>query len=158
MKIRFLTGPKSGQTDHVENNSTTQTLINLGHIEVVTEAPPAPLPVSFGVIFGYHNSGATLQTTCPTCHRTDHYVGKPDRETIARDFLPFLCVHANGVEVPEQTRLAYSGAWRFTTFAGPGTRGEVSQNTLANAPHWVEKDGAIVPMAEPEGWDAWKRH
>jgi hypothetical protein len=158
MKIRFLTGPKSGQTDHVENNSTTQTLINLGHIEIVTEAPPAPLPVSFGVIYGVQNSGATLQANCPTCHRQDHYVGKPDKKAIASLLLPFLCVHFRGVEVPEATRLAYASAWRFQTFAGPGTGGAVSPNTPDNAPHWVEKDGAIVPEPEPTYWDNWRKH
>jgi hypothetical protein len=156
MKIRFLSGPNAGKVDHAPIHSQEiELLIKAGIVEVLHEAPPAPLPVSFGIIFGYKNAGATLQANCPTCHRTDLYVGKPDRETIASNFLRFLCVHFKGVEVPEQQRAAYSQAWRPV----PGIAGinVLSKNTLDSAPHWVEKDGAIVPTPAPKGWDAWKK-
>jgi hypothetical protein len=157
MKIRYLQGPSIGQTAHVENNSTTQLLINLGHVEVVTEAPPAPLPVSFGVLYGYLNAGASLQASCPTCGRTEYYVGKPDKETIAKNLLTFLCVHFKSAEVPEQILASYAKAWRPV----PGLAGStapVSANTPGNSPHWEvdKKSGAIVPMPAPKDWNHWK--
>lgn len=111
MKIRYLTGPNAGQTAHVPNDQNTQLLINLGSIEIVTEAPPAPLPVEFGLIHGFTEKRCTLRITCPNCKRTDYYVGRPDKESLARDLFPRLCVHAKVTEVPEATRKAYADAW-----------------------------------------------
>lgn len=143
MKIRYLTGPRIGQTAHVENNSTTETLINLGHIEVVTETP-APMIPFFGIILGVHNAGATLQATCPTCKRTEYYVGRPDKESIANGFLPYLCTHFKGMEVPEETRATFVQAWRPGNFIAPGTRGEPSANTVDNPIRYgVDETGRV---------------
>jgi hypothetical protein len=153
MKIRFLSGPNAGRVDHAPQSQETELLIKAGVVEIVTDTPK-PLPVHFGIVLGVQNLNSSLQATCPTCKRTDYYVGRPDKETIARNFLPYLCAHFKGVEVPEHTRLAYLESWQ----PAPLMRGQnvVSKNTPDNAPHYEVVDGVILPMPKPKGWDAWK--
>ena len=152
MKIRFLSGPNAGKIDHAPISQETDLLIKAGLVEVVHEEPAPPAPPSFGVLYGYRNAGASLQATCPNCHRLDYFVGEPKREIIAERFIKFLCVHFRGAEVPEQVLVQYADAWRYQTFAAPGTRGAVSKNTPDGAPHYHVVDGAIAPCPPPKGW------
>jgi hypothetical protein len=42
MKVLFKTGPRAGETTHVERNAQNQVLIDCGFLELVPDAPPAP--------------------------------------------------------------------------------------------------------------------
>jgi hypothetical protein len=154
MQIRFLSGPNAGKVDHAPIHSQEiELLIKAGIVEVLHEAPPKPLPPSFGLIHGLQSAGCTLQASCPTCKRADFYVGRPDKETIAGNFFPYLCVHFAGVELPEHTRAAYSQAWRPV----PGLAGSKAAPSGTTERYVAEIDGVICPVPKPKGWDSWKK-
>lgn len=156
MKIRFLSGPNAGKIDHAPVSQETDLLIKAGLVEVINDSAE-PLPPTFGVIFGVQNAGATLCATCPPCKRTEYYVGRPDKESIEKNFLPYLCAHFKGAEVPEPVREKYRGAWRYQILAAPGqySTQPPSGNTEK---HVAEVDGCLVPVATPKDWDWHKKH
>jgi hypothetical protein len=158
MYIEYLPpSPKAPAQEHV-SREIGGPLVAAGFAKEVQPPTKPPKPPTFGVLHGYRNEGATLQANCETCHRIDYFVGEPKQEVIAEQFIKFLCVHFRGAKVPEHTLAAYAGAWRFQTFAGPGTRGKVSGNTPDNAPHWENVNGVIAPTPEPKNWDWHKKH
>jgi len=112
MYIEFLApSPKAGQQEHVAREIGAS-LIVAGFAKEITQAPP-PAKVTFGVFKGgMETTPIALSCTCYTCGRQDHYIGAPDKESLARDFFARLCIHAKSLELPESVRADYAQQYK----------------------------------------------
>ena len=101
MQIRFLTGPRKGQTDHAERSPQTKLMIDAGMIEVVPPPPPAPLKPTWSV--GPNDHGKiVLQLALPTGEVIRY--GR-DAESIDATFRKG---YAHCLPVPERILAAYA--------------------------------------------------
>lgn len=116
MYIEFLApSPKAGQQEHVAREIGAS-LIVAGFAKEIPQAPPTP-KITFGVFKGGMDATPiALSCTCYTCGRQDHYIGAPDKESIARGFLARLCIHAKAFEVPENVRADYARQYNPSPF------------------------------------------
>jgi len=73
MKVKFLSGPRTGETAHVEKNQTTQLLIDAGMLEVIPDAAPA---VRFGIGIAAPSDWVYLYANY--LNRTEVYAGPPE--------------------------------------------------------------------------------
>lgn len=99
--------PKAGTSEHV-SRETANALIAAGFAVEIQPAPIPLKPVEYGVFKGaLQNTPVALYCRCATCGRRDDYIGTPDAESIAVNFVSRLCAHAKNTVVPEHIRAAY---------------------------------------------------
>jgi hypothetical protein len=116
MLVEFCSpSPKQGTREHVSREVATALIVAGFAKEIV--APPAtfqvaPVPIEFGIFRGaLATTPTTLYCRCnqaPCNGRTEHYIGAPDAESIAKNFSARLCIHAKSLAVPEDVQAAYA--------------------------------------------------
>jgi hypothetical protein len=151
MYIEFLSpSPKATQQEHM-TREIGAALITAGFAKEV--AAPSfqvqPAPVSFGVFKGSLEATPTaLFCRCnnsPCNGRTDHYIGKPDAQSIAQGFTARLCVHAKAEPLPAEILAAYRAAYKPSPYGwSTGTPGIAAQQSPAQPRGRIDARGNRV--------------
>jgi len=110
MRIRFLSGPRKGETTHAPTNQNTQLLVDAGLAEVVPPEPLPPATVGWAVKFDTYGA-PMLVGNCSRGCGFFRFLGRPD--LAHKNYFQHSC-GAMPVPIPaeviEQYRKAYGEA------------------------------------------------
>jgi hypothetical protein len=133
MLIRFLTGPRMGQTDHAEKSQTTKLLIDAGMIEVVEPPAPERARPKWHVGTTHFGDKTVLWLVTPVIGERVPFTGAPED---AESFFGLNYGHC--LPIPEQVLQAYSAArghQEKVTVANEAAK-HAPQPTQENARRW----------------------
>ena len=107
MRIKFLSGPRKGETTHAPTNQNTQLLVDAGLAEVVPPEPLPPATVSWGVKYDSYG-GPMLLGSCSRGCGMFRFLGRP--ESAHKNYFQHSC-GAMPVPVPSEVIESYRKAY-----------------------------------------------
>jgi hypothetical protein len=108
MKVRILTGPHAGETQHVPRSQEIELQIKLGTIEVVPDPVIPPKPPVWGVRRTPLSGTVTLALFCDSCATITNYCGPATDENFA-SIERQSCSHVKAAGgIPKEARDLYA--------------------------------------------------